>query len=204
MNFLKTRFTELLVEANGFDSNDLNHWLFCPAMLFNSPDKWWGDHGRRDFPHEGLDFCLYEGRSGQSLRLDHHTRIPVIQDGVVRAMFVDYLGQAVIVEHRDARNDNRRYISVYAHTRPLAGIQPGVIVGKGDVIATIADTGQSKANILPHLHLSLGIPSAHLSYERFIWNRMRDSNRVALLNPVTIIEGRYRVLEPQDRDCWEV
>jgi hypothetical protein len=31
-------------------------------MLFNSPDKWWGDHGLRDYPHEAIDMCLYRDR----------------------------------------------------------------------------------------------------------------------------------------------
>jgi hypothetical protein len=110
MDLLKTRFSELMVEANNFDSNDFAHWLFCPGMLFNSPDKWWGDYGKRDFPHEGLDFCLYERRSGKIMRVDPDTRIPVMQDGVVRAMFADYLGQALIVEHAGAHNGNRRWL----------------------------------------------------------------------------------------------
>ena len=200
MDLLKTRFTELMVEANSFASRDFAHWLFCPAMLFNSPDKWWGDHGRRDFPHEGLDFCLYEGRSGQILRLDKNTRIPVIQDGVVRAMFADYLGRALIVEHVDAHDGNRRWLSVYAHTKPLEGIEPGLFVKKGTVIATIADTGQSKAGIFSHLHVSLGLPSDRLSYDRFVWNRMRDPDLVVLLDPLPIIAGHYKVLE----NCSEV
>jgi murein DD-endopeptidase MepM/ murein hydrolase activator NlpD len=204
MDFTENRFAEMVVEANGSGLKDFKHWLFCPAMLFNSPDKWWGDHGQRDFPHEGLDFCLYEGRSGEILRVDKNTRIPVMQDGVVRAIFTDYLGQAVVVEHRDARNNDRCCLSVYAHTKPMDGIQRGVFVEKGDVIATIADTSQSKANILPHLHLSLGIPSSLLSYDRFVWNRMRDPNLVSLIDPITIIDGHYMALDPQGRECLDV
>ena len=58
----KSRFTEMLIEANGLDPGGFNRWAFCHGMLFKSPDKWWGDYCRRDFPHEGLDFCLYERR----------------------------------------------------------------------------------------------------------------------------------------------
>jgi murein DD-endopeptidase MepM/ murein hydrolase activator NlpD len=204
MDLLKTRFSELMVEANSFDSNDFAHWLFCPGMLFNSPDKWWGDYGQRDFPHEGLDFCLYERRSAKIMRVDPDTRIPVMQDGVVRAMFADYLGQALIVEHVGAHNGNRRWLSVYAHTKPLEAIEPGLFVKKGTVIATIADTSHSKAGIFPHLHVTLGLPSAHLSYDRFVWNRMRDPGLVALLDPLAIIEGHYQVLDPQDRYCTAI
>jgi murein DD-endopeptidase MepM/ murein hydrolase activator NlpD len=204
MDLLKIRFAELMVEANGFDSNDFARWRFCPGMLFNSPDKWWGDYGHRDFPHEGLDFCLYERQSGMITRVDPNTRIPVMQDGVVRAMFADYLGRALIVEHVDAHDGNRLWLSVYAHTKPLEGIEPGLFVKKGTVIATIADASQSKAGIFSHLHVSLGLPSAHLSYDRFVWNRMRDPDLVALLDPLAIVEGRFKVLDPKDRYCLEV
>lgn len=200
MDVLKIRYTELLIEANALDLNAFKHWLFCPGMLFNAPDKWWGDHGRRGVPHEGLDFCLYQGPSGKILRLDPNTRIPVMQDGVVRAMFADYLGRALIVEHVDGRNDNRRWLSVYAHTTPLKGIAPGVFVEKGTVIATIADTSQSKARIFPHLHVSLGLPSPQLSYDHFVWNRMCDPALVVLLDPLAIVEEHYKVLE----NCSEV
>jgi hypothetical protein len=204
MDALGTRFTELLVEANKSDLNEFEHWLFCPGMLFNSPDKWWGDHGKRDFLHEGLDFCLYQGQSGKIMRLDSNIRIPVMQDGVVRAMFADYLGQALIVEHVEAHDVNSRWLSVYAHTKPLEAIAPGLFVKKGTVLATIADTSQSKAGIFVHLHVSLGLPSARLSYDRFVWNRMRDPGLVTLLDPLAIVEGRYQVLESQDRHCLEV
>jgi murein DD-endopeptidase MepM/ murein hydrolase activator NlpD len=194
IDIVKTQFTELMVEANRFDRHHFTRWLFCPGMLFNSPDKWWGDHGPRNFPHEGLDFCLYEGPSGQIMRLDPNTRIPVMQDGVVQAMFADYLGQALIVEHPDARNHNQRCLSVYAHTKPLDGIEPGTSVKQGTVIATIADAGRSKSGILPHLHLSMGLASPHLSYGGFVWNHMRDPGLVALLDPVDIVKGQYKVL----------
>jgi murein DD-endopeptidase MepM/ murein hydrolase activator NlpD len=90
---------------------------------------------------------------------------------------------------------------VYAHTKPLEAIEPGLFVKKGTVIATIADTSHSKAGIFPHLHVTLGLPSAHLSYDRFVWNRMRDPGLVTLLDPLAIVEGHYTVLDSQDRYC---
>ena len=59
MPLAKTRFTARLIETNGFDPHDFKCWVFSPGMRFNAPDKWWSDYGRRDFPHEGLDFCLF-------------------------------------------------------------------------------------------------------------------------------------------------
>ncbi len=194
----------MLIEANGLDPQDFHSWVFCPGMLFHSPDKWWGDHGRRDFPHEGIDFCLYKDLSGQMRRFDQKTRIPVMHDGLVRALFPDYLGQAVIIEHENAQSGNGNYLSVYAHTKPKKGIQPGVIVKQGDIIATIADTSRSKAKIPPHLHYTLGLPSPDLVYEPFVWNDMRDPDLVTLLNPQRVIDWPCQMLDQYNRSCLEL
>jgi murein DD-endopeptidase MepM/ murein hydrolase activator NlpD len=199
----KTRFTEMLIKANGIDPNDFQSWVFCPGMRFNSPDKWWGDRGRRDFPHEGIDFCLYQDLSGRMRRFDHKARVPVMHDGVVRAMFVDYLGVAVIVEHKNAASANETYLSLYAHTTPRQGLHPGVMVNEGDIIATVADTRRSKAKIAPHLHYTIGKPAPVLAYEQFVWNTLRDPGQVTLLDPLGLIDWPCQMLDPQNPCCLE-
>ncbi len=194
----------MLIKANDIDPSDFHSWIFCPAMLFNSPDKWWADHGRRDYPHEGIDFCLYRDRSGRMLRIHENTRIPVIHDGVVRARFADYLGEAVIIEHQNAQRGNETYLSVYAHTTPQDGIQAGTMVKKGDIIVTIAGTSRSKSKILPHLHFTLARPSPDLVYDSFVWNKMRDPDLVALQNPISIIDWPHHVLDPDDHYCLDL
>jgi murein DD-endopeptidase MepM/ murein hydrolase activator NlpD len=191
----KTHFTRMVINANGLDPDDFTGWIFHPGMLFGSPDKWWGDRGQRDFPHEGIDVCLYGNRRGQTLALDAQSRIPVMHSGCVKAMFTDYLGQALIVEHTLEKGKYYKFLTVYAHTKPLSGIQIGQDLKAGDIIATIADTHRSKANIRPHLHLSIGIPAPELSYEAFVWNIMRNPDLVRLLNPLTLIQGPYQVLD---------
>ena len=200
MNLEHTAFTEMLVEANRLNPDDFQSWVFSPGMLFNSPDKWWGDHGRRDFPHEGVDLCLYQDADGQVRRFGENTRIPVMHDGVVKALFTDYLGRAVILEHAGAEGDNGRLLSVYAHTRPEKHITPGVVVKAGEIIAVIADTRRSKANILPHLHVSFGIPSPALVYDPFVWNSMRDPGQVTLVDPLGAIDRSCRVLDTNDQN----
>ena len=68
-------------------------------MLFNSTDKWWGDQGKRDKPHEGLDLCLYKDREDKILRLGENAKVPVIYDGIVVGIVDDFLGKSVIIEH---------------------------------------------------------------------------------------------------------
>ena len=200
----KNRFTEMLIEENGLDRNGFDSWLFCPGMLFNSPEKWWGDHGRRDYPHEGIDLCLFSDRCGRTHRLDEKSRIPVMHDGVVMAIFTDYLGKAVIIEHEIPESRIGRFLSVYAHTEPRTDVKIGVMVKEGDIVANIADTGRSKAKIIPHLHFSLGLPSPSLSYDPFVWNTMRNPNLITLLDPLEVIDWPYQQLDPENPYCLEL
>jgi len=197
-------YTQMLINANQPALGDLCAWIFHPGMLFNSLDKWWGDFGTREFPHEGIDFCLYQNQSDQTQKIGPETNIPVMGDGAVRAMFKDYLGQAIIVEHETDNIAKGKFLTVYAHTKPQEDVQPGVQVKKGDIIATIADTKHSKARILPHLHLSLAIPAADLSYEEFVWNIMRDPARITRLDPLNLVKADYQVPDKDSLNKWLV
>jgi len=200
----KSRFTEMLIEENALDQSGFECWIFCHGMLFNSPDKWWGDHGLRDYPHEGIDLCLYADQYNMIQRINEKTRIPVIQDGVVKAMFKDYLGKAIIIEHEHSGRDIGRFISFYAHTNPSSGIENGIIVKEGDVIATLADTSNSKAIIMPHLHFSIGLPSKSFSYDGFVWNTIRNPEMITLLDPLTVINWPYQVIDARNSYCREL
>jgi len=200
----KSRFTEMLIKENALDQSGFERWIFCHGMLFNSPDKWWGDHGLRDYPHEGIDLCLYKDQVNSIRRINEKTRIPVMQDGVVKAMFKDYLGKSLIIEHVHSGNDTIRFISFYAHTNPRPEIKDGAVVKEGDVIATLADTNNSKSNIIPHLHFSLGLPSKSFSYDGFVWNTIRKPEMITLLDPLAIIDWPYQMLDTLNSACREL
>jgi len=200
----KSRFTRMLIEENALDQSGFELWLFCHGMLFNSPDKWWGDHGRRDFPHEGIDLCLYRDHFGRIRRIDEKTRIPVMREGAVKAMFKDFLGQAIIIEHENFDSNSGRFISFYAHTKPLSSIEVGMNVKEGDIIATLGDTDNSKANIIPHLHFSLGLVSKFFSYDEFVWNTIRIPEMIILLDPLPVIDWPYQALEAGNPACGEL
>jgi murein DD-endopeptidase MepM/ murein hydrolase activator NlpD len=204
MSLKKSRFTEMLIKENALDQGGFEGWIFCQGMLFNSPDKWWGDHGRRDYPHEGIDLCLYKDRSRRIHRIDKKIRIPVMHDGVVKAMFKDYLGKAVIIEHKNADIDTGRFISVYAHTNPCSEIEVGMIVKEGDIIASLGDTSNSKSHIIPHLHFSLGCPSKSFSYDEIVWNTIRTPEMITLLDLLPVIDWPYQTLEAGDLTCREL
>ena len=48
----------MLIEANDFDPNDFHSWVLYPGMCFDSPDKWWEDLSRHDFPRDSIDFRM--------------------------------------------------------------------------------------------------------------------------------------------------
>ena len=194
----------MIIEKNALDQSGIESWVFCHGMLFDSPDKWWGDHGLRDYPHEGIDLCLYRNRFRKICRIDEKTRIPVMHDGMITAMFKDYLGQAIIIEHEKFDRDPGRFISVYAHTKPHANIEAGTIVKEGDIIATLADTSHSKANIIPHLHFSLGRLAKSFSYDRFVWNIIREPDKIILFDPLPVIDWSYRALDAGESICREL
>ena len=191
----------MLIAENALNLCGFERWIFFRGMLFNSSDKWWGDHGRRDYPHEGFDLCLYRDRSGRICRINEKTRIPVMHDGLVKAMFKDFLGQAVIIEHEYNHSSTGKIISFYAHTNPYPAVKVGTLVKEGDIIATLADTGNSKSKILPHLHLSLGLPSKSFSYEEFTWDRFRDPSMMVLLDPLPVLDWPYQALDAANPAC---
>lgn len=191
----------MLIDENGLDRKGFDGWVFCPGMPFNSLEKWWGDHGRRAYPHEGVDFCLYRDHAGQTRRLDKTSRIPAMHDGVLKAVFTDYLGEALIIEHDNPTGDDHRFLSIYAHTRPLTGVDIGTVIKKGDIIATLADTVGSKSGIIPHLHFSLGIPAPFFSYDPFTWKTIQTPEMITLLDPLQIIDGSSHTLESANSFC---
>lgn len=185
-------FAEMLSNANHqLRQNGFKRWLFYPGMAFGTTQKWWGDFGKRDFPHEGVDFCLYEGKEGQIFHFSAGSAVPVVTSGTIRAVFKDYLGHAIVVDHGPWPGSDQRLLSIYAHTLPERDIREDVSVETGRVIATTADTRNAKAKILSHLHFTLGLASPDLSYENFYWNLIRDPANITLLNPLEISRIPY-------------
>lgn len=195
------RLADSLVTVNGLDQHGFSSWLFCPGMSFNSLKKWWGDHGQRDFPHEGIDIGLYRGADAEIRRLDETSRVPAIGNGVVKTVFTDFLGQAVILEHETISTDKRRLLSIYAHTNPLPHIQVGVSVREGEILATLAETRSAKADIIPHLHFSLALASPALSYKAFVWNELLKPDQVCLLNPLQLIDFTHQMCDADHPYC---
>jgi murein DD-endopeptidase MepM/ murein hydrolase activator NlpD len=198
-----TRFTEFLIQKNTLEKGGFNGWVFCPGMLFNSTDKWWGDHRKRDKPHEGLDLCLYKDRDNTILGLGETAKVPVIYDGTVVGIIHDFLGKSIIIEHLLSRGESNRLCTIYGHTIPEDDLHVGFRVKAGDIIATLAGSNPSKSNIFPHLHISLGWTSRSISYDRLNWNNIADPDALTLLDPLQVIDWPYLILAHEAcEDLW--
>ncbi|MDP2647260.1 MAG: hypothetical protein Q8P24_20190 [Desulfobacterales bacterium] len=184
---IPSQFNRHFMRENDLQGGGFESWVFCPGMLFHAQDRWWGDRGRRQKPHEGLDLCLYRDRRNQTHGMEINTRIPVLYDGVAVGIIDDFLGKSIIVEHHVTRGDPMILYSFYGHTTPGQHLYPGSIVRAGDIIATIAGAGRSKSGVLPHLHLSLGRASRVISPDQLTWETLDALDALTLLDPLTVI-----------------
>ena len=191
----QTRFTDFLIRKNDLAENGFDRWVFHPGMLFHSPDKWWGDRGRRQTPHEGLDLCFYRAPGGRMHCLDDKTRIPVLYDGIIVAIVNDFLGKSVIVEHPHDGSGSLGLCSIYGHTNPPHNLQIGNSVKKGEILATLAGSSRSKSGIQPHLHISLGLTDKCISYEQFDWETIGSWQMLTLIDPLPVLDHSYQVVK---------
>ena len=204
MSLKRSRFTECFVHENALGNRNFEAWVFCSGMLFNAPNKWWGDQGQRDNPHEGLDLCIYRTRQHGLYRLDEKTKIPALYDGVIIRIVNDFLGRTLIMEHNVLDGADGRLLSIYGHINPCAGLQVGSIVKEGRIIATLADPGTPKADIVPHLHISLGWISKDMSYEKLDWKSISDPNTLTLLDPLLALPAHYLTPETALLPCQDL
>lgn len=190
-----SRFTEYFIQANGLEKSGFDEWVFLPGMLYQAPDKWWGNGGKRDHPHEGLDLGLYRDRQGNIRQLDEPTQIPAMYGGKIVKVLDDFLGKSVIMEHALADNEPRMVITIYGHTVPVENLKAGRPFNQGDIIATLANRKKSKTNINPHLHISTGWNLRPGSYENLNWNTIGTSDTLTLFDPLQVMDWQYSVLE---------
>lgn len=183
----KSRFTEFFIRENALDESGFQEWTFYPGMLFNAMDKWWGNRGKRDKPHEGLDLCFYKDRKDRIFCFDEKMKIPALYDGIVVKMVDDFMGKSVFVEHRLPDSNHRRFFMIYGHTNPLPHLHDGRIVKEGEIIAALARPGKPQINIPPHLHLSLAWIFNKISYENLNWKTMGNLKELKWVDPLQVI-----------------
>ncbi len=187
-----------LVRINGLDRLGFEEWVFTPGMLFNAPNKWWGDGERRDRPHEGLDLYLYREKGGAIRCLDSSTSIPLICAGEVLACGRDFLGVSLYVGHDVYNSAGNRLCSIYGHVTPAAGMEPGALLDDCAILGTIADASVKRADVPSHLHISVAWVQASFSFQELSWATVGEPGVATLVDPLQVIRCEYTVLTDQE------
>jgi hypothetical protein len=76
----------------------------------------------------------------------------------------------------------------------LAGIERGVALEEGEVVASITGTEDKRFKILPHVHISVAWISERFPAENLDWKIMNESPDIMLLNPLDVLKANYTVL----------
>jgi hypothetical protein len=184
----KSPFGKYLVALNRPRLDKFQKWLFLPGMLFNSLEKWWGDHGTRPAPHEGLDLCRFEEVSGDTKILDRHTKIPAAFAGEIVKIDWDFLGQSIFIRHEIFDGRGRQLYSAYGHTRPEEALKVGSRVAAGEVIATISGFSNPKLAVLPHVHLTVAWMPGDIDLSGLNWDNIGKNPDITLIDPLAVLE----------------
>ncbi len=190
-----TQFNEVLIRSNAFTERGFYEWAFYPGMLFLSRDRWWGNGGLRDRPHEGVDFCFYRDREGRIHSLsDTPLAIPVLYGGRVVQVVEDYIGTSLFVLHDIYDPHGNQLYTIYGHTDHAEGVKSGVAVEEGMIIATVADAGKKKAKMPSHLHLSIAWISPSYPHDHLDWKILTDQSTALLVDPLQVLKSTYTVM----------
>jgi hypothetical protein len=175
---------------NNLDELGQLEWLFHPGMLFGSGEKWWGDGGKRGLSHEGLDFRTFKTQKAVSCSVNETTRVPVLFDGEIVNVIDDFLGQSVFIRHSYLNADRKKLYTVYGHIITARKTTGEVI--KDDVsVGTVA-----KGKPVPsHLHISVAWVADSLYPQDLNWKTILDTEKVTLIDPLTVIACPYSVVD---------
>jgi murein DD-endopeptidase MepM/ murein hydrolase activator NlpD len=179
-------FQDSLVFCNSFFGQEFDGWVFYPGMLFGARQKWWGDNGCRDTPHEGLDLCFYRTHQGTILAVAPGTLIPSAFDGIVVKVSGDFLGKSVFISHDGIAEGSETLMTISGHTVPGEGLEVGSRVTGGQVIGSVAEPKPGQ-KVPPHLHVSTAWVSNAITDSELEWDKIAGSEHLRLIDPSTVL-----------------
>ena len=186
----KSTFNSFITKSNRYlQSNGFKEWIFYPGMLFHDTEAWWTDNGIRPTPHEGIDLCFYRDNTGQVLRIDSGTKIPVLYTGDIVHIHDDFLGKSIYVKHNMNNKSGDVFHTIYGHTVPQNHCVSGTRVHEGDIIAEVAAISE-ESKVLPHIHITTAWIHKSLSCKRLNWETIWNSKSVTLCNPLEYIDAK--------------
>ncbi|WP_457552305.1 peptidoglycan DD-metalloendopeptidase family protein [Desulfobacula sp.] len=158
-------------------------WLFHCGMLFSSKVKWWGDFKFRQSAHEGIDIAYYRTHPDEMHCFNDSIKVPAMDDGIILNICDDFLGQTLVVEHKNLSSSNKRLLFAYAHIIPEKSLKTGLGIKKKDVIARVCDTYKNP-QLSPHLHFSCFEISKKMARENLNWTLFSNNSDIHKINPV--------------------
>ena len=187
---IHSQFMEFMLEHNRPRMDGFKGWIFHPGMRFQASEKWWGDQGPRAVPHEGLDLYSFEVASGRVETVDHQTQIPAAFAGEVVKIDRDFLGKSIYISHAIYAADGRQLLSAVGHTSPRDGLETGLQVAAGEIIAAVAGLPGNKTNLPPHVHLTFAWVPADYRLDQLSWNNLGHDAGIRLIDPLSVISPR--------------
>ncbi len=178
-----------MVQQNRPQMDGLKKWVFHPGMLFNSPEKWWGDQGTRYTKHEGLDLYSYADANGAIKTVDRHTRIPAAFAGEIVKIDPDFLGKSIYISHEIFSVGGRRLISVYGHTVLRESLSAGQQVAAGEIIGRISVFSDKKTTLVPHLHITFAWVPVQLALNQLDWKNLGADPGITLIDPLSVLSS---------------
>jgi hypothetical protein len=176
-------YLQAISRVNGLGNALEVQWLFHCGMLFSSMNKWWGNFQLRHSVHEGIDITYYKTQSGKMHCFDTSIRVPAMDSGVIINICNDFLGQTLVVEHRNSTRLDRPILFAYAHVIPEETLQPGHAIKKEEIIARVCSPYRNPA-LPPHLHFSCFELARQVPPENLNWHFFSKSPEVNLIHPV--------------------
>ncbi|MFC1670365.1 peptidoglycan DD-metalloendopeptidase family protein [Spirochaetota bacterium] len=188
-------FNDNLLEINDLKPLGFHEWVFHPGMLFNSNLKWWGGEGQRITPHEGVDLCFFRTGANKVLRLNDGTKIPLIYDGMIKAIEKDYLGYSIFVEHEFFSQNRNRFFSIYGHIDVDPALKVGRNLKEGTLLGKVAGMSHGKQDIMPHLHISIAQVDISFDDKNISWRNVSNSPLVFFLDPIEVLNIRFSFMD---------
>ncbi|MBT3176244.1 MAG: hypothetical protein HOG03_01245 [Desulfobacula sp.] len=158
-------------------------WLFYCGMLFSSKDKWWGDFKFRHAFHEGIDITYYRRHPGKIHSFNDSFKVPAMEDGIILNICSDFLGQTLVVEHKNLRSSNKRVVFVYSHIILEKALRIGHGIIKKQVISRVCDTHKNP-QLPPHLHFSCFEIPKKILLRHLDWSIFPSHPDINQINPV--------------------
>lgn len=189
-------FGKAFARQNRLFEQQFLEWAFYPGMLFNSREKWWGDKGQRQRPHEGLDIGFFLDLLRKPVPISNHAIVPVMFQGEVLAFGEDdFFGYTLYVKHPAMQDRGKVLCTIYGHVTPHPDLYPGKIVETGETLASISDFGKPKSGITAHLHLSVAWIVQSSTKETLTWKMINDPREVQLIDPMVFFTDSYSVID---------